>query len=48
MLIGPILPVWLNETILNVLVENFNLGLITTPKEALKKNHGLIKSKIFF
>lgn len=37
MLIGPILPAWVNEDILNVLVENFNLGLISTPEEDIKK-----------
>ena len=37
MLIGPILPAWVNEDILNVLVENFNLGLISTPKEDIDK-----------
>lgn len=34
--IGPILPAWVNETILNVLIENFDLKLISTPEEDIK------------
>ena len=37
MFIGPVLPAWANEDILNVLVENFNLTPISTPKEDIKK-----------
>ncbi|AMK16248.1 hydroxylamine reductase [Methanobrevibacter olleyae] len=39
-LIGPILPAWANDDILNVLVENFNLTPISTPKEDIKKIMG--------
>lgn len=35
--IGPILPAWVDETILHVLVENFNLKLISTPEEDIKE-----------
>ncbi|ABC57508.1 MULTISPECIES: hydroxylamine reductase [Methanosphaera] len=35
--IGPILPAWVDETILGVLVENFNLKLISTPEEDIKE-----------
>lgn len=31
--IGPILPAWANEDILNVLVENYNVKLISTPEK---------------
>lgn len=34
--IGPVLPAWIDETILNVLVENFNLKLVSTPEEDIK------------
>jgi hydroxylamine reductase len=37
MLLGPILPAWVNDDILNVLVDTFKLGLITTPEEDIKK-----------
>lgn len=40
MLIGPILPAWANEDIVNALVENFNLTPITTPEEDIKKIMG--------
>jgi hydroxylamine reductase len=40
MFIGPVLPAWANEDILNVLVENFNLTPISTPKEDIKKIMG--------
>ena len=35
--IGPILPAWIDETILNVLVDNFDLKLISTPEEDIKE-----------
>jgi len=35
--IGPVLPAWVDETILSVLVENFNLKLISTPEEDIKE-----------
>lgn len=34
--IGPILPAWVDETILNVLVDNFDLKLISNPEEDIK------------
>jgi hydroxylamine reductase len=34
--IGPILPAWIDETILTVLVDNFDLKLISTPEEDIK------------
>lgn len=34
--IGPILPAWVDETILNVLVENFDLKLISKPEDDIK------------
>jgi hydroxylamine reductase len=37
MLMGPTLPAWVNDDILNVLVDTFNLGLINTPEEDIKK-----------
>ena len=37
MFIGPVLPAWVNEDILNVLVNNYNLTPISTPKEDIKK-----------
>ncbi len=40
MLMGPILPAWVNDDILNVLVDKFNLGLISTPEEDIKKIMG--------
>ena len=40
MLLGPVLPAWANDDILNVLVENFNLTPISTPKEDIKKIMG--------
>ena len=35
--IGPILPAWVDETILSVLVENFDLKLVSTPEEDIKE-----------
>lgn len=35
--IGPILPAWVDETILNVLVDNFDLKLISTPENDIKE-----------
>ena len=53
MFIGPVLPAWANEDILNVLVENFNLTPISTPKEQKKiskrlwdKSHNLFYLQI--
>lgn len=40
MLIGPILPAWANDDIVNALVENFNLTPITTPEEDIKRIMG--------
>ncbi|MGN1363150.1 MAG: hydroxylamine reductase [Methanobrevibacter sp.] len=40
MLIGPILPAWANEDILNVLIENYNLTPIGDPIEDIKKIMG--------
>jgi len=37
MYIGPIIPGWVNEDILNVLVENYNLTPIGNPEEDIKK-----------
>jgi len=37
MLIGPILPAWANDTIVNFLVENFNLTPIGDPEEDIKR-----------
>jgi len=37
MLIGPIMPAWVNDDIANVLVENYNLALIGDPEEDIKK-----------
>jgi len=35
--IGPVAPGWINEDILNVLVENYDLKLISTPEEDIKQ-----------
>lgn len=35
--IGPVLPAWVDETILNVLVENFDLKLISNPEDDIKE-----------
>ncbi|WP_414470256.1 hydroxylamine reductase [Methanobacterium sp. ACI-7] len=35
--IGPIAPGWINEDILNVLVENYDIKLISTPEEDIKE-----------
>ena len=40
MYIGPIIPGWVNEDILNVLVENYNLTPIGNPEEDIKKMLG--------
>lgn len=40
MYIGPIIPGWVNEEILNVLVENYGLTPIGDPKEDIKKMFG--------
>lgn len=40
MLIGPILPAWANDDILNVLVDNYNLTMIGDPKEDIKRIMG--------
>jgi len=37
MLIGPILPAWANDDIVNVLVSTFNLTPVTNPKDDIKK-----------
>ena len=37
MFIGPILPAWANDTIINFLVENYNLTPIGNPEEDIKK-----------
>ncbi len=37
MLIGPVLPAWANEDIVNVLVDTFNLTPIGDPKEDIKR-----------
>ena len=37
MFIGPILPAWANDTIINFLVENYNLTPIGDPEEDIKK-----------
>jgi hydroxylamine reductase len=37
MLIGPILPAWANDTIVNFLVENYNLTPLGDPEEDIKK-----------
>ena len=36
-LLGPSLPAFISPNILNVLVENYNIGPISTPKEDIKK-----------
>lgn len=36
-LLGPSLPAFLSPNVLNYLVENYNIGAITTPEEDLKK-----------
>ena len=35
--LGPIVPAWVNEDILKVLVDNYNIHLISTPEEDIKK-----------
>lgn len=35
--LGPITPAWVNEDILNVLVENYDIKLISTPEEDIKE-----------
>jgi len=35
--LGPILPAWVNDDILKVLKEEYNLRLISTPKEDIKQ-----------
>lgn len=40
MYIGPVLPAWANENILNVLVENYNLTPVGEPVEDIKKIMG--------
>jgi hydroxylamine reductase len=35
--LGPIAPAWVNEDILNVLVENYDIKLISTPEEDIKE-----------
>lgn len=40
MLIGPVLPAWANEDIINVLVDTFNLTPIGDPKEDIKRIMG--------
>jgi hydroxylamine reductase len=39
-LIGPILPAWANDDIVNVLVDTFNLTPIGDPKEDIKRIMG--------
>jgi hydroxylamine reductase len=34
--LGPILPAWVNDTILDVLVKNYDIKLISTPEEDIK------------
>ena len=36
-LLGPTLPAFISPNVLNLLVENYNIGAITTPEEDLKK-----------
>jgi len=36
-LLGPTLPAFISPNVLNILIENYNLGLISTPEEDLKK-----------
>jgi hydroxylamine reductase len=38
--LGPIIPGWVNEDILNVLVENYGLKPIGDPEEDIKKIMG--------
>lgn len=40
MFIGPILPAWVNNNILDVLINGFNLSLISTPENDIKKIMG--------
>lgn len=40
MLLGPVLPAWVNDDILNVLVETFNLAPVSTPEEDIKRIMG--------
>ncbi len=37
MYVGPIAPGWINEDILNVLVQNYDIKLISTPEEDIKE-----------
>ena len=36
-LLGPSLPAFISPNVLKVLIENYNIGLISTPEEDLKK-----------
>lgn len=36
-LLGPTLPAFISPNVLNVLIENYNIGLISTPEEDLRK-----------
>ena len=36
-LLGPTLPAFISPNVLNILVENYNIGAISTPEEDLKK-----------
>ena len=36
-LLGPTLPAFISPNVLKLLVENYNIGAITTPEEDLKK-----------
>ena len=40
MYIGPVLPAWANDDIINFLVENYNLTPIGEPLEDIKKIMG--------
>ena len=35
--LGPIVPAWVNEEILKVLVDNFNIKLINEPEKDIKE-----------
>jgi hydroxylamine reductase len=38
--LGPIIPAWVNDDILKVLVDNYDIKLISTPDEDIKRMMG--------
>ena len=36
-LLGPTLPAFISENVLNILIQNYNIGAISTPQEDLEK-----------